>query len=157
VQFVWFRAAPAPGNPPVYTVFPGALLTVVQGAVQDSYAQWWWLVKDPRNGVTGWVEQNTVELVTNNPGPFPPPGSPDPSDWRIGDIVRVRYGIPFSWLRYTPSSTAGVVFTAYPGQQLIILQGRLFDGTQNWLNVAIPNWSIQGWVEESSLEFVRRG
>lgn len=148
VPFVWFRAAPAPGNPPIHTVFPGAQLVIVQGATTDSYNQWWWQMRDPATNITGWVEQNSVELVSS-----PPP----PNVWRPGDIVRVRSHIPFSWLRTTPGSHSGIQHTVYPPPQLIVQQGPLHDGVQNWWQVLVPNTFVSGWVEESSLQFVRRG
>ncbi|MBZ0295649.1 MAG: hypothetical protein K8L99_24035 [Anaerolineae bacterium] len=151
ISFVWFRAAPAPGNPPIHTVFPGTQLVIVQGASSDNYNQWWWLMQDPAAGVTGWVEQNSVELVTS-----PPPTIPAGS-WRPGDRVRVRSSIPFSWLRSTPSSNGGILFTVQPLQELLIRQGPQHDGVQNWWQVTVPNTSQTGWVEEVSLELVRRG
>jgi hypothetical protein len=150
VPFVWFRAAPAPGNPPIHTVLPGTQLVIVQGASMDFYNQWWWLMSDPRNGITGWVEQNTVELVSSSTQPVLP------ADWRVGDTVRVRPTVPFSWLRYAPNSLANVVYTAWPRQEVVLQQGPQFDNVQNWWNVRIPGISVSGWVEENSLEFVRR-
>jgi hypothetical protein len=151
VPFVWFRSAPSPGAFPIYIVGPGAQLAIVQGAITDSYNQWWWSLRDPRNGVTGWVEQHLVDLVTTPSAPVAP------ADWRAGDLVRVRASLPFSWLRFTPSSSGGIAFTARPLQELIVQQGQQFDGVQNWRNVAVPNRFASGWVEEGSLEFVRRG
>lgn len=150
VPFVWFRAAPAPGNPPVHTVFPGTQLVIVQGASTDSFGQWWWLMRDPATGITGWVEQNSVELTST------PPPTPSPGHWNPGDRVRVRTSVPFSWLRSTPSSNGGILFTALPRQELIVQQGPQHDGVQNWWQVTIPNTSQTGWVEEASLELVRR-
>jgi hypothetical protein len=152
IPFVWFRAAPAPGNPPVHTVLPGAKLAIVQGPpVQDSFGQWWWLMRDTRDSFTGWVEQNSVELIGDSSTPVPP------GSWLPGDIVRVRLNIPFSWLRFEPKSTSGFTFTAQSGQQLVVRQGPQHDGVQNWWMVAIRNSSATGWVEEGSMEFVRRG
>lgn len=152
VPFVWFRAAPAPGNPPIHTVLPGTQLVIVQGASLDSYNQWWWMVRDPRNGQTGWVEQNTVELVSGTP-----PTALPPEGWLPGDVVRVRANIPFAWLRSTPSSISDPVYTTRPRQELILQQGPLHDGTQNWWQVTVPYLNISGWVEANSLEFARRG
>lgn len=151
IPFVWFRAAPAPGNPPIYTALPGTQLGIVRGAEMDTYNQWWWLMLDPRTGVTGWVEQNSVELPSGTVQPV------QPVDWRVGDVVRVRTTIPFSWLRYAPNSIAGTVFTVRSGEEVILQQGPQFDNVQNWWNVRIAAFSISGWVEENSLEFVRRG
>lgn len=143
VPFVWFRGGPAPNSPPVHTVFPGTVLDILQGATTDNFNQWWWLVRDPARGITGWVEQNSLELVTSTP---PAPG------WQPGDVVRVRAQVPFSWLRTTPSSQGAILFTVYPPQQLILQQGPLHDGVQNWWQVTLPNTAISGWVEEASLQ-----
>lgn len=150
VPFVWFRAAPAPGNAPTYTVLPGAQLIVVQGAVKDSFNQWWWQVRDPRNNMTGWVEQNVVELVSGGPTV-----TPTPITWQPGNVVRVRPNIAFSWLRNAPSSQAGIVFVAAPRQELVLQAGPQSDGVQNWWNVRLPNAALSGWVEQNSLEYVR--
>lgn len=151
VPFVWFRGAPAPGNPPIYTALPGTQLVIVEGAAVDQFGQWWWKMRDPRTGVIGWVEQNTVEPVSVAPETVLP------SNWQIGDIVRVRLTVPFAWLRFAPGSTAGIGYTAYPGQQLEIWQPPQFDGVQTWWGVGVSSTRLLGWVEESSLEFVRRG
>lgn len=151
VPFVWFRSAPAPGNQPIYTVFPGWQLLIVQGPAQDSYGQWWWLMRDPRNGMTGWVEQNSTELVSGGQTPVPPP-----TEWQIGDIVRVRLSVPFSWVRQMPSSNSAWSYTARPGQQLIVQQGPVNDGVQNWYQVGVLGTGVSGWVEQGSLEFVGR-
>lgn len=152
VYFVWFRAQPAPGNPPIHTVFSGANLVVMSGPSQDSYGQWWWHMSDPRTNVYGWVEQNSVELVSGGQVPTP---TPAPTVWRAGDIVRVRAAVPFSWLRATPGSSSGIVYTVGSGQQLILQDGPLSDNVQNWWRVAVPYSGISGWVEAGSLELVQ--
>ena len=151
VPFVWFRGAPAPGNSPIHTVLPGAQLVIVQGASTDVYNQWWWQMRDLATGITGWVEQNSVELVAGPPPTVPPP------IWQPGDTVRIRSQVPFSWLRTTPSSHADILFTVYPTQELFVRKGPQHDGVQNWWQVVLPNTAVVGWVEEGSLQFVRRG
>lgn len=151
VPFVWFRGAPAPGNSPIHTVLSGAQLVIVQGASRDSFNQWWWQMRDPATGVTGWIEQNSVEPVSSPPPTVPPPG------WLPGDIVRVRSHVPFVWLRPTSDSHSDILFTVYPPQELIVQQGPVHDGVQNWWRVRVPNTSVTGWVEEGSMQFVRRG
>lgn len=149
VPFVWFRAQPTPGSMPIHTVFAGTNLVVMSGPSQDTYGQWWWLMRDPRYSVLGWVEQNTVEVTGTTPAPVP-------TGWKAGDTVRVRNTVPFSWLRSTPGSASAVIFTVAPGQALILQDGPLSDNVQNWWRVAIPYSGISGWVEESSLELIRR-
>ena len=152
VYFVWFRAQPAPGSTPIHTVFSGADLVVMSGPSQDSYGQWWWHMSAPRTNVYGWVEQNSVNLISGTPTPV----TPVPTDWRAGDIVRVRGTVPFSWLRSTPGSASSVLYTAASGQTLILQDGPLSDNVQNWWRVAIPYSGISGWVEAGSLELVQR-
>lgn len=151
VPFVWFRGQPFPGNAPIHTVFRGVDLVVMGGPSQDSYGQWWWLVRDPRYSVLGWVEQNTVELVGSTPNP-----NPAPSGWKSGDTVQVRYSVPFVWLRSTPSSNAPAIYTVGPGQVMFLQDGPLSDNVQNWWRVILPYSGVSGWVEEGSLELVRR-
>lgn len=151
VPFVWFRATPAPGDPPILTVLPGAQIVLIGNTAVDLYGQWWWHGRDLRRNVTGWVEQNTVERVTTVPGPVTPTG------WQIGDVVRVKPSVPFAWLRVSPASNAGFGFTARSGYELEIWQSVQSDGVQNWWGVGVASTRLFGWVEEGSLEFVRRG
>jgi hypothetical protein len=150
VPFVWFRGAPAPGNPPIHTVFPGTQLVIVRDttATTDNFNQWWWEMRNPASGVSGWVEQNSVELVSGS--------TPPPTSWQPGDIVRVRSQVSFSWLRPVPDSHSDILFTVFPPQQLILQEGPQHDGVQNWWRVILPNNTVSGWVEEGSLAFVRR-
>jgi hypothetical protein len=149
VPFVWFRAQPFPGNAPIHTVFRGVDLVVMGGPSQDSYGQWWWLVRDPRYSVLGWIEQNSVDLAGGSP-------SPAPIGWKAGDTVRVRLNLPFSWLRSTPGSHAAAIYTVGPGQTLYLADGPLSDNVQNWWRVTLPYSGISGWVEEASLELIHR-
>lgn len=147
VAFVWFRAQPAPGNPPIHTAFSRAELVIMGGPSQDNFGQWWWLMRDPRYSVIGWVEQNSVDLLS---GPAPT----IPTNWQAGNTVRVRPTVPFSWLRALPASSAAPVYTVGSGQTLILQQGPLSDGAQSWWQVIIPYRAAIGWVEESSLELI---
>lgn len=149
VPFVWFRAQPTPGSQPVHTVFSGAALVVMSGPSQDSYGQWWWHMTDPRTYVYGWVEQNSVNQATTPPAPVP-------TGWRAGDTVRVKAAVPFVWLRSTPGSNSEVLYTAGTGQTMFLQDGPLSDGVQNWWRVILPYSGRSGWVEEASLELVRR-
>lgn len=151
VPFVWFRSSPTPGNPPIHTVLPGTLLVIIEGGMVDQFNQWWWKMRDQRNNVTGWVEQNTVEVVTT-----PVSTGLPPSEWQVGDRVQVKRSVPFVWLRFAPSSDSGFGgVTLLPSAQLTIFGGRQFDGVQYWWNVG--QGKAFGWVEENSLEFLRRG
>ena len=67
--------------------------------------------------------------------------------------------MPFVWLRHDPSSWAGAVATAYPGQdpsfQVVTAaeQTAYFDGYQWWWHVRVyPDGGAEGWVEQASLE-----
>lgn len=158
VPFVWFRAVPSPSNPSMNTVFSNAALLVAQSEPAiDNFGQWWWQVRDPASGKVGWVEEWALQPGWGN-GSSPVPPSPIPSGgWQIGNTVRVRAALPFSWLRTVPSSLAPSVFTAKPNQELILVSGPQSDGVQLWWSVIVPGLgpSITGWVEEGSLEFVR--
>jgi hypothetical protein len=150
VQFVWYRAQPAPGNPPIFTALPGREMFVIDPTPRrDSFGQWWWYVQDTRAGALGWVEQNTVELVQQG-------GTTPPSDWRVNDVVRVKFNVPFVWVRGTPSSIGAVLATVLANRELVITGAMQNDGVQNWWPVSVPRTGTFGWVEESSLEFVRR-
>lgn len=147
VPFVWLRAAPNSYAGVLLTVASGISLTVANdNAVLDG--QWWWLVKHPGSGVTGWVEQASLELSTG-PAPTTPP--PAAQAWDIGAKIRIRPTIPFSWLRYTASSWAAAIYTAVSGQQLEVVAVPQFDGIQWWWQVKVPDTQITGWVEQNSL------
>ncbi|MBL8165258.1 MAG: hypothetical protein JNJ61_24965 [Anaerolineae bacterium] len=150
VQFVWYRDLPAPGRSPIFTAFPGQRMVVIEpNPATDAYQQWWWHVRDVRTGTTGWVEQNTVELVQQG-------STTPPSEWRINDVVRVKFNVPFVWVRGTPSSVGIVVATVLASRELVITGAVQSDGVQNWWPVGVPRTASFGWVEESSLEFARR-
>lgn len=151
VPFLWFRAEPRPGSPPIFTVFPGTVLSIVQGGPADNFNQLWWQVSDPRTGTVGWLEENTLELVSTRPLDNAVP----PSEWQAGYVVKIKAGLPFSWLRTSASSVAPSAFTAAPNQTLVLMEGPRSDGTQNWWRVRLPGSPTGGWVEQNSLDFVR--
>ncbi|HVO70039.1 MAG TPA: hypothetical protein VMT24_08340 [Aggregatilineaceae bacterium] len=79
----------------------------------------------------------------------------NPQKWRINDIVVIRDGIPFAWLRDIPSSLGIPLYTVYPrANQLRILSGVPgFDGVQYWWYVGDTNRpTAKGWVEQRSLQ-----
>lgn len=160
VPFAWLRVRPYPDpeQQPLLTVAPGAVLTLIQGPVADNLNQWWWYLRDPRTRIAGWVEQASLELIDALvPVPTPVPTDVPGTDWSANDRVRVRASVPFSWLRPAPASDVGPFYIARPGQELVLVQGRLAQGGQFWWFVAVPGTDTRGWVEELSLVFVRAG
>src|SRR5256885_754462 len=78
-----------------------------------------------------------------------------PQTWTPGTQVRISAGIPFVWLRKTPSSTASAVDTIRPGDVLVVVTASApsaWDGTQWWWNVNRPGTAAYGWVEQDRVE-----
>jgi hypothetical protein len=61
IPFVWLRATPASNGAVRGTVLSGALL-LTTGQPQFDGAQYWWPVQAAAN-LSGWVEQNSLELL----------------------------------------------------------------------------------------------
>lgn len=72
-----------------------------------------------------------------------------------GQQLAIRAGLPFVWLRKSPSSSAEIVgtlsYSTVPS--MVVLQNiSTFDGYQNWWLVSpLSNLSLKGWVEQDSL------
>jgi hypothetical protein len=72
-----------------------------------------------------------------------------------GQELAIRPGLPFVWLRKSPSSSGEIagtlVYSSAPS--MTVVQGlSTFDGYQNWWLVALlSNPSLKGWVEQDSL------
>jgi hypothetical protein len=150
MSFVWLRAAAGSSGAIAGTYFPKRLFTVL-GAPTNDGTQFWWQVRDVVSGQGGWLEQNALESVSQ------PSGALSPDGWKVSDVVRVRAQVSFVWLRPSPASNAGILATVRAGGQLWLSEARQSDGAQFWWRVQIPNSSVVGWVEESALEFVRKG
>jgi len=69
----------------------------------------------------------------------------------------LRAGVPFAWLRSSPSSYSMALTTIYPGNVFVaenttnkVLQ--TWDGTQWWGYFHIPNTNFYGWIEIQSVQ-----
>src|SRR5579864_4176072 len=87
-------------------------------------------------------------------GPYVQPGVCAPP-YQRDDQLLIRPGIPFVWLRATPSSSGQIRRTIWPssGPVLqVVSYPPSWDGYQSWYFVApIGNASVNGWVEQASL------
>ncbi len=86
---------------------------------------------------------------------FIAPTHADGPRWHVNDSLRISDGIPFVWLRITPSSWGLPVFTALPGTHTLVVMDNTpgFDGVQYWWYVGVSDHlNIRGWVEQQSLQ-----
>lgn len=152
VPFVWLRAYPQ--SPVILTtVYPGGSASLevygdpnYQVSMFDGY-QWWWLVSTYPNPTTlGWVEQaSLIESWI----PSTPTDPTQMANWTTPMNGQVVPGVPFLWIRSTPSSVGQVVSTIPANGYLLILGAPQFDGVQWW-------WFVQdrfgaGYVEQSRI------
>jgi hypothetical protein len=92
-------------------------------------------------------------------GAFQAPDTPSANcrpAFTSGQYVRIVDGVPFVWLRASPSSHAAVLATALPRRTGFSVTRALdaqasFDGYQWWWNVQMYPSGGQGWVEQASL------
>jgi hypothetical protein len=158
--FAWLRASPSSFGVPADYAPGGDLLYVMSATPQSDGLQWWWRVRRAAGSIVGWVEQDSVELAGAVPPTAAPPTAtlgtggplPAPVNWNIGQIVAVRPGIRFVWLRSDPVSNARVVGTIYTGWLGVVADATpRWDGRQWWSLVRIPILNVQGWIEQASL------
>jgi hypothetical protein len=89
--------------------------------------------------------------------PYTPPGICAPA-FHQGDLLRIRSGVGFVWLRAGASSSAAVLGTVWHGLpnagNLRVVESKpVFDGYQSWYVVSpLFNLRLRGWVEQASLE-----
>jgi len=152
VPFIWLRAFPQ--SPIILTtVYPGGSASMqvytdpnYQVSTFDGY-QWWWLVATyPDRRVLGWVEQSSLRDATIAP---PPTDPTQVANWTTPLNGQVVPGVPFLWVRSTPSSVGQVVATIPGNGTLMILGAPQFDGVQWW-------WFVQygfsaGYVEQTRI------
>ena len=60
VPFSWLRSTPGSASAVVYTVPPGQTLILQDGPLSDN-VQNWWRVALPYSGISGWVEEGSLE------------------------------------------------------------------------------------------------
>ncbi len=166
VPFAWLRTGPSAAGQPFDTLPRGTLVTVVSPSPQWDGVQWWWQVRRTTGGIAGWVEQDSLELVSMGGSPTGivtatavstvPPGQATAvpaANWAVGTLHSVRAGLPFAWVRSAPSSDAGAVLTLYPGWLVIIQTAPpTWDGKQWWWQVRVPARNIVGWIEQTALQ-----
>ncbi len=152
VPFVWLRALPQ--SPIILTtVYPGGSASLqvytdpnYQVAQFDGY-QWWWLVGTyPDRRVLGWVEQSSLRDAAI---PAPPTDITQVANWVTPMNGQVVPGVPFLWVRATPSSVGLVVATVPANGPLLILGAPQFDGVQWWWFVQYLYWA--GYVEQTRI------
>jgi hypothetical protein len=155
IPFAWLRTQPASDAPIVTTIFPTtqASLTVVSGSSASitfwDGVQWWWLVR-AHHGVSGWVEQASLVDATPTTASVTMQGTSTNRQ-----AARAKAGIPFIWVRETPSSGAGILSTIFPGQTFTVTgTPSEWDGAQWWWQVQVntANGSVTGWVEQTSIQ-----
>ena len=74
------------------------------------------------------------------------------ASWDVSTAVRVRAGIPFSWLRASASSLATPLDYAPTGDVLVVISNQpQADAGQWWWQVRRAQGRVIGWVEQASL------
>ncbi len=63
VPYAWLRSTPTSNGETLDTAQSGELLMVASPAPQSDGAQWWWAVRRGNGSITGWIEQNSIELA----------------------------------------------------------------------------------------------
>jgi hypothetical protein len=84
--------------------------------------------------------------------------------YSTNELVQLAPGVPFAWIRSTPSSSAPVLKTIYPTSYPSMKvtyandQNSAWDGFQNWFQVhPYPlDTNIVGWVEQASIMLASR-
>jgi hypothetical protein len=156
VPFAWLRQDPFSTGAVVATVPAGGSIQAVAGQnaeqVHDG-TQWWGYVSGRQT--RGWVELNSIEQVTDA-APSPTPMTSVAERWSRNTVVRVKSSVPFAWIRGDLSESAPTILGTYlPGARLVIVAGPHLGNSQVMWQVRDPNSNIVGFIEQSSLEFVR--
>lgn len=160
VPFAWLRQDPFSTGAVVATVPAGGAVQALVGANAEQVydgTQWWGYVISQRG--QGWVELNSLELVPNLS--LETPNAVSPQNWQVNNVVRVKASVPFAWIRSdmngdaSSAGDASNILGTYPsGTRFVIVAGANL-GRQIWWQVRDPNSTTVGFVEQSSLEFVR--
>lgn len=150
VPYSLLRISPSSAAASRALLYPGSRLTVYNANATWDGVQWWWQVAYPSLNLFGWIEQNSLQLAPNPPTPTSAPGG-NSAGWANGTIVQIRTGVPFVWVRSTPSSAGSVRDTIQPGSLMQITGAARWDGTQWWWPIRLAFASTTGWVEQNSL------
>lgn len=172
VAYSWLRNLPASTAVVIDTAKSGEFVIVASPTPQFDGVQWWWAIRRGSGSVTGWVEEQALQpavnptataslaatipptvpaalpIMTVTPATAPLSGNILP----VGTAVTLSNGLPFVWLRSSPSSGAPVRVVVYQHAQLNIRDATpVSDGTQLWSLVNYPLLNLYGWVEQKSL------
>lgn len=154
VPFVWLRPEPDV-NAPILTTLPrGTVVNALTGRAGDviyldeKLNQWWGFVV--AGAQSGWVEMASF-VKTDAPAVTPAVNSG--MNWSRNNVVKLRRGVPFAWLRDYPSSIGGIKGTILNNYAVIIYGEAMSDGQQWWWPVRDPNSAVIGYVEQNSLQF----
>ena len=160
VAYSWLRNLPASTAAVIDTAKANEFVIVASPAPQYDGVQWWWAIRRGSGTVTGWVEEQALQVAVSGPtatatlapGVIAPPTLVPSTAWTAGTGVTLATGVPFIWVRTNPSSAAPVRVVAYHGAQLSIRDANpVSDGAQLWWLVNYPLLNLYGWVEQRSL------
>lgn len=155
VPFVWIRRTPFSTGDVMYTIYTGARVKALHVDQQPNSGltyndgQWWGYVGSTAG--EGWIEVNSL-VRDINVTPVPSNGA---QNWREFNVVRVKAGVPFIWLRSSASSDAPNSGQLPTRTQFVILSTPQYDGKQWWWQVREERGNRVGYVEQNSLEYVR--
>ncbi len=128
MPFAWVRDTASSNGATRATLYPGIFVNVRDANAVWDGVQWWWLVNVPAYNAYGYIEQHSLQVAPlNQPTPtfgatpttiIPTPTTvPNPAStpnsiaatWPANSAVSLKFGVPFVWLRTSPSSNAPVV------------------------------------------------
>ncbi|MBL8165895.1 MAG: hypothetical protein JNJ61_28175, partial [Anaerolineae bacterium] len=158
IPFAWLRFDASSLSGWSITLYPGQTVQLLDSAaVRWDGVQWWvnvWPNAAPGHGYY-WVEIGSLEprcppAATATPTLIPGQGA---ANWRVNDTLMVVARVPFVWLRQFPAPGNPPILTAFPGQQMKIIDAtpRLDSFNQWWWNVRDVRTGTIGWVEQISV------
>ena len=167
IAYVWLRSSPSSDCACVeYVVTSSKRLMRIMDTepTSDGTENWWHVSTITRPIKQGWVEEKSLTLLKPAPKPTVTPNGTEQPRQFLTSAVQIREGVPFIWIRSSPSSAASILQTvkfSHPTNQsqclTIATIGPVvrWDGHQWWREL-IPstpaNLDIKsGWVEENSL------
>ncbi len=159
LPFAWLRSLPASNAAIIDTAGSSEFVIIASPAPQFDGTQWWWAVRRGSGNVTGWVEQNSLQIAVAGPSPTAAPGSspvptsgPASNSWVVGTGLTIAGNVPFAWLRATASPAGLIRATVYHGAFLTVRNATpVWDGAQYWWLVNFPSLNVFGYIEQQSL------
>ncbi len=166
ISFVWLRNQPTSSCACVeyeITSSKRVLRILDSKPTSDGVQNWWHVSTITRPIKQGWVEEKSLTLLKAAPTATATPDAQHARQF-LTNAVKIREGVPFIWIRISPSSNAAIVQTVkfsvpIDSSQCLTLgtAGPIsrWDG-QQWWRVLIPSVGGRsnikaGWVEENSL------